>query len=224
MSVNYLYSQKKTLDPIFLNKISKNIIIYRIANYNFYNEDNCKNNIKYNSENLLPNEDEYLELLTLKEVKYRYPLEGYSLYSVYNINDYVFKKVNDSTEKYSSYSHGNTFDMLLSKRFLVGIDEKSKEIRYLSGSFFKDCIAHDFNLNIKNSKSFYIFLNIKLFNYDISGILFLKKRKKHLIFRAYAKNLKSDILIKIDRKNYDSIQVKEIKSDWTEKGSYEWKK
>lgn len=209
------------LDSVSKQKILKNVFVYRIANNDFYGD--CRLNIDYSNAILLPNNDEYLELIAFQSKQTTY-LDNLKFFVIINKNDFKFKKKSESDKDMKiGYTHDKPNELLISRKFLIAKNTEGKVI-YISGSFFKSCISNIFKLSVNNPNSFSEFLKLKLFNYDIEKITFKKKRRKYFLFTAYSKVLKEDIYIKINPKDYDMLQVKTVTSSWTEKGSYKWEK
>lgn len=202
-------------------KVEKNILSYNIR-YHFEYE-NCSNYYDYHLDNCFPKENEELDIDFLPLLNLKYPKDYVKLLWIHN-NFNLFREIGSDRREVKFFSHGIPNDEVLSKRILIGIHEDNNEIIYISGNVFKSCIANDFILKIDNPLSFTNFLELKLFNYDVERITFKKRRRKYLLFTAYSKTIKEEVYIKVNPIDFDLLQVKGIKSDWTENGSYKWTK
>lgn len=216
-----VYSQIKIGNNL-ISDVEKNIIMYRIKNLDLNYA--CSYSKPLNFDRFLPSKNQVLDFSILAE-----NLESYNpnitLFSVKT--KYFFLKEQNLKNGRKSYSEikfyasdGVTIDNI----FLIGFNKKEKRIIYISGNFFKNCIADDFNLNKNDPESFKYFLKLKLFNYNIDKISFQKKKKKYLLFKAYSDELRGYIYVKVNPNNFDMLQVKSINGNWTEKGNYNWRK
>lgn len=184
-----------------LDNIEKNILIYKITYSENLNQYKVGFDYLYN---LLPNKD---EKLNINHIKSTLKLSNYKLYEIY-LTNFIYKKMDrDKDENKISKISGKSAISKLSEKYLVGLNLKTKKIIYISGMFFQSEISHLFNLSKKKKDSFYDFLNLKLFNYQMKNIGFKKKNGKYLIFEGYSMKLKSKIIIKVLKKNYDFIYI-----------------
>lgn len=137
-----------------------------------------------------------------------------------NLKDYDFYKIaNDGNhttclgKDSKSYdiitiSTGNQFKNYLSMVYLVAIDrENPRNIYYLSGLFPLSSFSFEFNLTA-NPDSYYEYLSLRLYSYDVENISYKKSKRRYIIFTAYSKALKKKIRIKINKKNKDLINIK----------------
>ena len=194
------FSQETLKDSTKIQFIKANIFAYNISHPQ-YNSAEC-----YNSAYL------YSEFKKSRNYKIEksnviYPKGNIELYSVEDTQSYTF-------------SDGVPFSFLISTRKLIGINKLNDGLLFISGSFYKTQIAEDFELNSSIPESFIEFLKLKLYNYNIEQIKFIKEKKDFLYFRAYSNVLNVDILIKV---NGEFLMVKHEKSGWTEDGSFNWK-
>lgn len=54
-------------------------------------------------------------------------------------------------------------------------------------------------------------------------ISFFKKRRRFIFFKAFSNSLNEDIIIKINKKDFNDIRVMCKENKWTEMGSYKWR-
>lgn len=120
------------------------------------------------------------------------------------INDFEFQ--NASAHPIIVYIHGKPVYDNLNRRNLIALDEKNNLI-YLGGGFQKSSVSHLFNLNEDEEDSFYNYLKIKFYNYNIKKIKRVKKNKKYQIFKAYSWTLMKEIKISVNRKNFEDVEV-----------------
>jgi hypothetical protein len=141
----------------------------------------------------------------IKSELYEYPKKNIELY-------YLEDKLKHS------FSHGISIDYIIDEtRNLIGIDKEKNIVYFISGAFYKTCIASDFRLDNGEPETYIPFLKLRLYNYWIENIRFEKNNGDFLFFKAYAKSINREILIKVSGKK---IMVKA--EDWSEKGSYHW--
>ena len=161
-------------------------------------------------------EGEHYDIEIYPNTDFSYPGEDIELLSIY-VNSYLSKPEPGFTRKII-YSHGYR----RKNQILIGVSKSAPEkLLFISGAIFKNCIQQDFDLNVEKPDSFKLFIKLKLFNYDVKDIKFVKKNKKNIFFEAISKNFIEKIIIKIDRNNFDYIQVKSV-SGYTEMDSYKW--
>lgn len=198
-----------------INSIEKNIIAKRILDYN---------QVKYyydiNINDLILDEgiSFYLNFNKIDFIKF--PNKNFVFYNVVNqTGKLIDKKRNEIIYKVSSHQ---TYPK---EEYVIGINKKDEHyIYFITGNILKTKIAHEYDLNIDDASSFFSYLKIKLYNYDIVNVQYVKKRKKYMLFRAFSNYLDKVILIKVNREDFDNLQMKEEKSGWTEQGDYSWDK
>jgi len=118
------------------------------------------------------------------------------------------------------------------RMFLIGIDTTTTRIYngfnyiYISGNFYLNAIAKDFNLDINNPESFYEYLKFKTFNYQTENIRFLGKRRKYLMFEAdygsngfYLHTRKS--IIFVNSKDLEKVYLRDVEY-LTQKDKKKW--
>lgn len=202
--ISIAQSTKSYLTEKEKKRIERNILIGRILDeidledFHYFSSDdyilpdNCRLDLKY----------ELIEKDYLKD-------KDIILYKVTNVN-YNFVNKKDGYLHFKLFSHGG-FDPL-KRMFLVGISKKDKfYIDYISGVFVKTKFAYNFDLDIKKPNSFKNFLELKLFNYQITEPNFSRKTRKYIIFKAYSKMLSKKIKIKVDKKEFDRLKIEILK-------------
>ncbi|MFI2743373.1 hypothetical protein ACG2LH_11585 [Zhouia sp. PK063] len=191
------YGQSDGFPYEYIKDIKNNLLSYRI----YYLSNIVESEYEFTTKCLLPGKNESL-VISLDNVDFEFPDKSFKLYKVVN-NNYVYhKKINDSTVLdnkrgcgYVPYSYNSL------------VAYKKGKILFVSGMLFKDPISRYFDLDIADPKTFKKFLKLKLFNYGIQEIKFVKKKKKYLLFEGYPYPVK--MKIKVDIKNFDNITVEE---------------
>ncbi|WP_316634722.1 hypothetical protein [uncultured Flavobacterium sp.] len=211
-----LFAQKVS-DVQKLKIINKNMSAYR---FYYFNHIGCDNEpMSFINSYLLQENEEYdIEIVNIEE---KYPNESFELYKVVN-NYYTILRNSNNTVSKISYYDGKTNEQILSEKILIAFDKKTEKLIFVSGNVFKNCISNDFNLNKKEPNSFFNFLFLKLYNYSIENLEFIKTRKNFLFFKGYSQSLKDNVSIKVNIDDFDEIQIKTTYSSWTENGSYHW--
>lgn len=188
------------------NEVGKNILIFRIKTSSFF--DNVQNGITDEINpaflTLLPDHDYRLKLSFSKIDSMKYPLGQYDVYGIENSNYTYSSDSFEITRQY--YDRGQC----CSKYFLVAYDSKIGRVKYISGDFYKSVIAQDFSLNDNDPASFSQYIAFRLFNLGVYDLKFDQKTKYSLEYIGYSKELRSRIKIKIDRSDYEKIQVEQV--------------
>jgi hypothetical protein len=60
--------------------------------------------------------------------------------------------------------------------FLLALDEQKREIKFISGQFFRNPISSDFNLDFNNPNSFIEYLRLKTFYLQTKDFVFVKRK------------------------------------------------
>ena len=178
----------------YLSDIRNNLLSYRI--HYLTNAADSEYDITYKC--LLPSKSEILDI-SVTRTDLPFPNKTYDLYEVIN-NGYVYKeKRGDSLIVENKRGCGF---VPYSQKSLIAY--KKGSILYISGMLFKDPISRYFDLNEDDPKTFDNFLRLKLYNYNIKDFKFVRRARKHLIF----KNEQHSIRIKVSRENFDLISLK----------------
>jgi|TARA_B110000240_G_scaffold196512_1_gene248866 hypothetical protein len=181
-------------------RIEKNILVGRIF-------ENIKKDDFYSGktdEFILDNNWE-LDLKYNLADSINFPNKEYVFYRILNNN---YNLINRKTGQSSTKIYYDTNSGILENEFLIGINKKdSHYIYFISGILMKSQISHEFKLDLKKPETFFNFLKIKLNNYKLSDLKFHNKRKGKLIFESYSNKLNKKIRIKIDRKEFDKIEI-----------------
>lgn len=199
--VSKCYSQNN-LDRASINLIEKNMTIYRIY-HKGYEISGRSIDIAYALNKYLLDKGEHYDvnIIKLDSLQKKCPKKHIELYVIDN-NFYSKISETSDSKKIVSFTHRMPYENLLERKILIGYDKSSKETIFISGNIFKNCISQDFNLDIKNNASFIVYLEFKLFNYDLNNIRFIKQKKGYLIFEAYSKTLNDVVDIKINLSNF----------------------
>lgn len=196
--VPIMYSEMK-------NEVEKNILIFRIRNSSYF--DNIQNEITDEKEpdflNLIPNIGYRLKLSFSRLDSMKYPLDRYTMYSITNWNYTYVSDSNEITKQYFDRS------ICCNKYFLVAYDNNSGRVKYVSGQFYKSMISQDFSLNQNDPNSFCQYVTFRLFNLGVSEVKFERKLKSTLVYTGYSSELQSRIKIKVDKSNFEKIQIEQ---------------
>jgi hypothetical protein len=181
-------------------RIEKNILVGRII-------ENIKKGDFYKGktdEFILDNNWELdLEYNLVSDINF--PNKEYVFYSIRNNN---YNLINRKTGQSLTKAYYDTNPNILENEFLIGINKKdSHYIYFISGILVKSEISHEFKLELKKPETFFNFLKIKLNNYKLSDLKFLKKRKGELIFESFSNTLNKKMKIKLDAKKFDKIEI-----------------
>ena len=200
----------------YLQLILVNLLFLTAKSQDFQLEkqyvDDIRKNMDSYSQHFIPSYSRYEYPIDIGESElYKYPNENIQLF-------YVENKI----KKSFSHMHSEPYDYLLSKRILIGFDKKANSIIYISGDILKNNIANEFNLDVEKPETFNRFLELKLYNFWITNIRFKESTETYLLFQARSNTVKDDVLIKVNRLDFDLLQVKTLKFNWTEKGTYTW--
>ena len=195
-------------DLIILKNIEEdiliNILIYRIRHAIHVNNKFDGNFLKDNGNfNDIKNYFECKLKFEIKKADIEYPDTTITLYSIYKKGDNydcgsVIIQPSWSFFDYDDY-------------FLVGVSKNGFVKYFISGNFHQHKIKHDFSLNFKKPESFYNYIKIKAFQFQIKDLEFIKKQGEELIFKAYSEVMKETIHVIIEKNNLDIIyyQIKD---------------
>ncbi len=129
-----------------------------------------------------------------------YPIKDYLIYSVYKKG---FQMGNDSISSYRLLT-----SLLADEYYLIAHNMVSGKLKFLSGNFFKSTIASDFELDIKKPETFYDFLKIKFYNFNVNDIKFNFNKRDKMYFTAYSQLSKINIILIVDKRNFDAVSIK----------------
>jgi len=166
-----LYAQERFIK----DNVSQNIMFYNICKSNYIErvKEHIKNQTvgnRFYSDYFIPPKGTELKLDVYRCEDIQYPVEGYSIYGIkkegyFYFNDSIMYK-RDCIDCYFYYDNF----------FLVAYNAEREKILFLSGNFFIDSIEDDFEFDINNPQTFYNYLRIKCFRYQIDGFEFVKKK------------------------------------------------
>ncbi len=206
-----LICNSQVIDSVTLNKVRRNILAYHIRyslpyDFGLKEDGYLYEREKYKFERLIPSGDLKLKIEFSPCNALSYPLSDYKLFEL--------KKSGFSF--YDQEGKGYHFRMSsfsCDEKYLIGIDENTKQIKYISGAMFLHDISDDFRF--EEEKDFIDFINIKLYNYEFTDIEFVKKRRRIMFFKAFSKALNENMVIQIDTKNDYTTVVKSTKKTIT---------
>jgi len=93
------------------------------------------------------------------------------------------------------------------QNFLVGLNYKNGEIKYISGQFFTSVIAEDFKIDVKKPSSLIPYLLLRTFSVGGQNIHYKRKRHKQLEFEGYSSIYQHPIVVFVDKKDVDRTQT-----------------
>lgn len=185
-----------------LDVISKNIVSYHFRFALNHDLDLKSNNILDGEalffEKLWVDESQDLKLEYFKSTL-SYPLQDFELFEVKKRR---FQIGNDSTR--ISYKLSS---LQADEIYLVAMNTVNGKMKFISGNFFLSSIQKDFNLNFEKKESFKEYIKLRTYNWSTDKIKYKKSRKGKMIFSAYSAYLKDDIFIKVDKNDFENIQV-----------------
>ena len=189
----------QSLDEMDLTLIKNNILSYRIK---YLAEIYKSQRYGMNHECLLPQYgwDLRLDYSLVKEGYKNF--KGYAVFEIDNPNYSYIKFIDNVNFIIDSSGCGFVEN---SDRIIVG--KKDKEIIFISGMIFKSHIASFFDLSIKNPETFYNFISIKFVNYNFQNIRYKKQTRKKIFFECNTTYSNKKILIKIDKIDFDLIEI-----------------
>jgi hypothetical protein len=186
-----------------LTEIEKNIIYYRaVESYLKHTEIDESNHFKIKNEYLedkFPTGNQKLSVVS-RRISEVFPDTNIILYEIINRNEAVINLGTGIIE--TTYRNNHCFCEV----FLVGFNSKSNQIVYIGGNFFRDRIYHYFDLSVTNPHTFDKYLKLKYYNYNLSKIKLIKKRKKYLIFRGFSEISKEYFYFKVGTKPVHNIE------------------
>jgi hypothetical protein len=93
------------------------------------------------------------------------------------------------------------------QNFLVGLNQKNGQIKFISGQFFLSALAEEFNVNVKKPESVISYLQWRTYFVGGRNISFWKKQRKKLLFKAVSDILNRQFVVSVDIKNPDYIEM-----------------
>lgn len=200
---NYNYSQS-TDEKIVQDLVVKNIISFNIVQSLKGGDVKGKYILTNNPPRLfkyLPsaNGELLIELNEISESDLKYPKESYILYSIY-LDGYRIKYENHT----SVYSENN---IIPKEYYLAAYDPSSKRVKFISGNYWLNMIADDFHFDNTDPSSYEEFIKMKTFDMLTDKITLKIKKKNKMIFTAYSKKTNKEILITLNLKKPDFIEI-----------------
>lgn len=99
-------------------------------------------------------------------------------------------------------------DGILTNRFLIAVDTSKTgnefAIKYLSGKMFLDNLSDDFKLNVEDPESFLDYIKLRMFDYDVEQIKFLKRRRKKLFYTGYSNITNQELILSVDLASWNN--------------------
>jgi len=222
---NYSFSQySSTSDRDFIyNAVCKNILIYRILEY-VPETINKGNYIDFYSS--LPDNGYILILDSINKLDLKYPKENYILYSIikkgWDYRNYYCEEVVKWVSTRANYYCDTIKNLGISedinirgnrnsnRSYLIAYNPITKDIKYISGSFFLHQISQDFNLSIDNPDSFLDYIKYKLYFLNIKSIELHKKTKRKIIFKLTYKPYHKDYYycyVELNKKDFEFLKI-----------------
>ena len=172
-----IHSQNE-LEIELIDDIEKNILAYRISMSNI-NLNECRFGQPIDFDRLLPGKNQSLDY-SFNKSNLIYSNPNVILYEIKTKFNFIEEiRLRDGRIIKDEVKFYTSDKVEFEEIFLIGYNKINKSIIYVSGSFFKNCISDNFNLNERDIKTFTPFLELKLFSYKAKNIEF-KKRKKSI--------------------------------------------
>jgi len=186
---------------------SKNILLFNIHQLNYIENRIDKENFLKSRVNRRRFDNSYfitpqgmeMDISIVKYDSVIYPIEGFELFTV--IKD-RYKYIKGEVLYLKGWNYLNN-----DKFYLVAYKESSNKILFISGNFFKDRISRDFDLDFDKPSSFYPYIKLKCFQYQIDDICFYKKDGKNLKFRCKSSYYSKYFIVSISRKNKELLNI-----------------
>ena len=203
------------------NIVSKNILVYRIANLSLIEDELYKGFLEKTSTFLnckfFPDYG-YRLLMLIDEVSdFQYPDTTFKLYSIRIRNEEYY---NEKENIILSKDMGGIFN----KYYLIALQQQEGlstsistkfdtvelkyTIKFISGDFYLNRINNDFDLDPKKPESFFEYIKFKTFDIQTQNIIFLRKKGKQLIFGAYSGKYDKNVNVIIKATDAEKILIK----------------
>ncbi|NVN94196.1 MAG: hypothetical protein HXX18_02810 [Bacteroidetes bacterium] len=212
------YSSVSDRDFIY-NAVCKNILIYRILEY-IPEGINKGNYIDFHSS--LPDNGDMLILDSINKLDLKYPKENYILYSIIKggwrytnyyceeVVKWVSTRANYYCDTVRSFYVSDDLDTRGNRNsnssYLIAYNPITKDIKYISGSFFLHQISQDFNLSIDNPDSFIDYIKYKLYFLHIKSIELHERTKRKIVFKLTY--FKKDIcFVELNKKDFEFLKI-----------------
>jgi len=200
----FLYSQDIKMEIIY-SAFEKSYHIHKIKERLKQDEymmiDRLNQYHRLNSFDLLPDFG-YRLVTQIKKEDIVYPDSSYSLYSIFVQSEVYENKITEGRIECVNTFHWSKFN----RYYLMAINDNNHKVKYLSGAFFLDIIADDFQLK-QSQVELENYLKIRLFNYQLTSLKFKKETRKHIVYTAYSKEVNQNCVIVIHKNNFDAIEI-----------------
>ncbi|AXY74124.1 hypothetical protein D3H65_09125 [Paraflavitalea soli] len=208
ISIYGSFSVRAQIDTISVNEFIYNRVYKNIAAHNIRFCSNSYNGAIYKPifrsnadafyEGFLPDHGFRLKM-KVEKLNWAYPLPEFTVYKVYLQN---YQYINDSNGVEKKH-----FDIWSDNFFLIGLNQVTKEIKYISGQFFISAISDDFRVSIKDPLSFLEYLKFREYRYQVKDIKFIKKKKKSFFYEGYSNSLGQKIKITMSLNDLEEPRI-----------------
>ncbi|MGY4384644.1 hypothetical protein ACVWYN_001670 [Pedobacter sp. UYP24] len=136
--------------------------------------------------------------MKIEKVDWHYPVKGYTLFKIEMPGlryKYHTGKFEDKDYAFSLDKNGPAD--LPGEFYLIAINGR-REIKYISGLFFTEDIAEDFDLNPVKPESYFDYLKYITYSTQTEDLKFIKKKAKLLLFEAFSQLYSKKVWISIN--------------------------
>lgn len=200
-----LIAQEKiaNVDDYLYKHIYKNIAAYNIQHLNYQlngaaKTDIFRDNSDFFYEPFIADPGFKLDM-KIEELDSSLPNKNFLLYKIFVGGFDYINKADTATMRYLGK---HTL-----QNFLVGLNPKNGEIKFISGQFFLSAIADEFNIDMKKPESLIPYLAMRSFVVGGKSIVFKKRRHKKLVYEGFSETYKDTFSIIVDKKNMDYTQI-----------------
>lgn len=198
------------IKTLIYNQLYKNIASYYIT-YAVNNKTdlNKKGYLRegvtsYFFDQCLPDNGYNLEM-EISKLNWTYPIDNFDVYQV-QLNGLRFSSSTSKRIKLVQTIDGPT-NAPPSNYYLLCID-RHIVVKFVSGSCFLNDVSNDFKLNNLEPQSYVNYLKFKTFQYQITQILFAKKRRHYFYYTAFSNQLNSKVMIIVDINSPSNPRIK----------------
>jgi len=128
-----------------------------------------------------------------------YPVPGFILYSVHQNR---FEYLGPQGQPGLAHSHP-----VGPNDYLVAVNPRNGELKFISGRYFLTDISEDFKLNWHDPMSFIPYLELRIFEFGCKDFSLKKQSSKQLVFNCYSTVYKSHCVLTIGSKNYNETTI-----------------
>jgi hypothetical protein len=203
--VSKLNGQEKVanVEDYLYTRVYKNISAYNIRYGNYQlngsiKKDIFRDNSDFFYEPFIAGPGFKLDM-KIEKIDSNLPDSSFTLYKIFVGG---FDYTNKSDTSTITYMGQYTF-----QNFLVALNEKNGEIKFISGQFFLSAIADEFHINTKVPESLIPYLEMRTFVIGGKNISYWRRRHKQLFFNGDAVTLNKKFIVSIDMKNPDLFKI-----------------